>query len=156
MNRKLYFCKSWFRAKKHAIEMWTEEQAKAAHDAGQPYTVLVDSKDKPFCFIEVASNVVNVGFLDEFQREHLVYAFREVDKGRLFLSMATYRQFRDSTDNLAMGETYLFKVDGNVEISRTTFEPRKREVAQNVVDVSGNYEAKPAFGEYEQVIRVDR
>ena len=44
MKRKVYFCKSWFRAKKCPIENWSSEQAKTAHDQGLP--VLVDSVEE--------------------------------------------------------------------------------------------------------------
>ena len=54
MKRSNFYCKSWFRAKKRPTEVWTEEQARSAHVNKQYYTVLVDSIERPYCFLEVA------------------------------------------------------------------------------------------------------
>ena len=92
MQRKIYFCKSWFAAKRKPTEIWTEKQAKTASQAGRPYTVLVDSMERPFCVLNFASRFVGIDFLDEYLRETLTYHFREVSSSRLFLSMATHRE----------------------------------------------------------------
>lgn len=156
MNRKLYFCKSWFRDQKRPTELWTEEQARAAYEAKEPFTVLVDSIEKPYCFIEVAEKSVAVGFLDRLQRENTIYVFQDVEPGKMFLSRATIRDFVGDTHKLKVAETFRFAREGSVEISRRTEEPQQFQTKTNAVDVSGNFEAKPAFGEYESVIRIDR
>ncbi len=40
------YCKSWFRAKKIPLQRMDQETAFALHEAGLPYTVLVDSEDR--------------------------------------------------------------------------------------------------------------
>ena len=91
MNRPVYFCKSWFRAKKKPTEVWSREQAELAHINKQHYTVLIGSVDRPYCFLDIADKVVGVGFLDENLRESLTYAFQEFEPEKLFLTMATHR-----------------------------------------------------------------
>ena len=156
MNRTIYFCKSWFRAKKKPTEIWSEEHASSAHVRKQTYTVLVDSAERPYCFIDVSEGVVGVGFLDEFLREPLTYAFQEVEPGRLFLSMATHREFDGSTDKVVNGISYLFEQDGSVKIRREYFDPHRLETAESTVNVSSNYSPMPEFGQYDELIRVER
>lgn len=156
MQRELYFCRKWFRAKKTATEVWSEEKAHAAHDAGEPFTVLVDSLERPFCFLEVTDRAVGVGFLDGFLRESLSYSFQEVEPGKLFLTMATYRDFEGDTDKVVSGTTYIFDRDGIVTIRREVFDPHKLETSTSNADVAANYSPTPEFGQYEDLIRVER
>lgn len=153
---KYFYCKSWFRAKKVVTEMLSCEAARIAHTKGQPYTVLVDCETRPTAFIEVTKNFVSVGFLDENLRENLSYAFDTVDDGKVFLSMATYRDFQGDTDTVESGSCYIFRENGAVSIKRQTFSPATSEVANGVTDVSGNYASYPAFGRYEQLLKVER
>jgi len=156
MHRKIYFCKKWFRAKKCPTEVWSEEQARAAHDNNQPYTVLVDSGERPHSFLEVSENAVGVGFLDDFLRESLSYSFQEVEPGMLFLTMATYRTFDGDTDKLVDGTSYIFSQDGSVKMRRESFDPHRLETAESSANPTPNYSPKPAFGEYDDLIRVER
>lgn len=77
MQHQLFYCKSWFAAKRIPIEIWTAEQAEAAHAAGKTYAVLVGSSAKPSHVLDVASDWVGVDFLDEHLREALTYHFRK-------------------------------------------------------------------------------
>jgi hypothetical protein len=156
MNRPIYFCKSWFRAKKKPTEVWTEAQARSAHQAGTLYTVLVDSPDQPFCFLEINGGYVGVGFLDELLRETLYYAFKQVEPGRMFLNMATYREFDGDTDTVLAGTTYVFDPDGTVKIQKQQFRPHSVETAESTTDIAANFERWPEFGEYEQFLKVER
>jgi len=156
MKRPIYFCKSWFRAKKRPTEVWAEEQAKSAHIHKRPYTVLVDSIDRPYCFLEIADTVVGVGFLDEHLRESLSYDFQEFEPGKLFLMMATHREFEGETDKVSSGISYIFDRNGTVQMRREFFDPHRLETATTSADVSMNYAAIPEFGEYDDFIRIER
>ncbi len=156
MKQPIFYCKSWFRAKKRPTEVWTEEQAKVAHCAKRPYGVLVGSVEKPFCFLEVSDKFLGVGFLDSQLRESLYYAFKEIEPGRLFLGMATYREFQGESDAIASGTTYIFEPSGVVKISKQLFDPHTEEVADAHTDVTANYANWPEFGEYDDLIRVER
>lgn len=156
MNRLVYYCKSWFRARKRVTEIWSEEQARKAYSSKQTYTALIDSAERPYCFLEIADGVVCVGFLDEFLRESLTYAFQETAPGILFLSMATHREFESDTDKVAGGTTYMFETDGSIIIRREYFNPHRVETAESKADVSKNYSPSPEFGEYDDLIRADR
>lgn len=158
MQRPIYFCEGWFSAKKFAPEVWTEAQAKDAHDNGRAYTVLVDSIQRPFCVIDVmTSKFIGVDFLDEQLREALTYQFQLVPSGRMFLSMAIHREFDGDEDKVAKATRYNFAEDGKLQIRRTTYLPEhSQEVAHGQADVSANYEAVPEFGKYEAFMRMER
>jgi len=156
MKRHVSYCKSWFRAKKRPTEVWSEEQAREAHLSKQLYTAVIGVVEKPFCFLEINDKFVGVGFLDERSRESLYYAFKEIEPGTLFLSMATYREFEGDTDSVSLGTTYVFGPEGTVKMQRQHFNPHSKEVAYSSTDVSGNYSVWPEFGEYDELIRVER
>jgi hypothetical protein len=157
MDRKIFFCKSWFAAKHIPTEIWTESQARAAHESASPYTVLIDSIEKPFCVIDVTRDFVGVDFLDEHLREALTYHFQETSPGKLFLTMAVHREFESTADKVTNGTSYLFAEDGALQIRRESFVPsHKLETAKSQADVSGNYVPAPQFGEYDEFIRAER
>lgn len=157
MRRPIYFCKSWFAAKKLATEVWTEEQAKDAHENGRNYTVLVESIERPFCVILVMANGIAVDFLDEHLRKALSYQFQVVEPGRMFLTMAVHREFDEDGDKVAKGTSYGFSEDGKVRIDREAFLPdHSLEVANGQTDVSSNYVPAPEFGKYEEFMRMER
>lgn len=156
MNRQIYFCKSWFRAKKKPTEVWSREQAELAHTYNQHYTVLVDSVDLPYCFIEIAYKVIVVGFLDKNLRESLTYAFQEVQPEKLFLTMATHREFDGDSEKVINGILYRFDRSGEITIRKESFNAHEFETATSHGDVSSNYARMPSFGEYDDLIRVER
>jgi hypothetical protein len=156
MKRPIYYCKSWFRAKKKPTEFWSDEKARAAHLNQHPYTALVGSAEQPDCFVNVADNVIGVGFLDSHLRESLTYAFKEVEPGKLFLSMAIHREFVDESDTVASGATYTFDQDGMVQIRREFFQIRRVETSASSFDPALNYVVKPEFGQYEDLVHIER
>jgi len=157
MDRSIYFCKSWFRAKKRPTEIWSEDQAKEAHANKQCYTVLVDSAEQPYCFLEISEKAVGVSFLDENLRESLSYDFQEMSPGKLFLTMATHREFVGDTDKVSSGTSYIFNQDGSVRVRRELFVPEhKLESSSSSIDIESNYARMPLFGEYDDLIRVER
>lgn len=86
----------------------------------------------------------------------MTYAFQEVEAGKLFLSMATHREFEGETDKVISGISYIFKQDGTVQIRREFFNPHRFETATTSSDVSTNYSEIPEFGEYGDFIKIER
>ena len=70
-------------------------------------------------------------FLDNFGREYLRYQFQEAEQGRLFLTMATHREFVGETDRVKSGTTYYFKRDGFVTIETEDFVSSQRTSKKN-------------------------
>lgn len=155
-QRPLFYCKSWFRAKKRPTELWPTEIARAAHDAGQPYDVLVGSVDKPFCFVTVTKGFVGVNFLDEHLRVSLDYGFSEIEPRTLFLKDATHREFEGENDAAVRGTIYHFDTDGMARITRRDMRLGAQDISDAIVDVSANYERWPEFGQYARLITAER
>ncbi|MBA4032907.1 MAG: lytic transglycosylase [Planctomyces sp.] len=146
----------WFRAKNRMTEVWDEEKAKLAHLEKRPYAVLIEGGTVFRCFLEIGSDYVGIGFLDEHMREFLSYQFQEIEAGRLFLTMATHREYVGDCDQLKEGTTYYFRKDGGLTMETEDFSTSVISSRETRTNVDGNWEAYPEFGSYESISRVDR
>lgn len=153
----VFYCKGWFRAKKRALESYTTAQAQALHESGELYCALIGSPTTPICFLEVKRGFVGVGFLDEKLREVLSYSFQEGEPSKLFLSMATHREFESNSDTVLKGTSYIFSLDGKPITRREEFSPsHKLDSAESTTDISDNWEPFPKFGSYSHLARAER
>ena len=153
----LTYCRGWFRAKKLALEPYTADEARSKHASGDLYCVLVGSSEAPAAFLEIAKGFVGVSWLDGNLRETLSYDFHALEPNRVFLTMAVSREFLGGSDQVAKASVYTFSPTGNVAIRREIFLPsHSTEVAESVHDVSGNWDAFPAFGDYSSLLQVER
>lgn len=152
------FCKGWFIAKKKITQPWPEEKARTAHQAGEPYTVVLGSPEQPDCFIEVvAGEFAGVTFLDDRLRPHVRYAFQKKDRpGWLFLSEAIYRDYDGETDKVVKAKTYRFDTGGHVFIEDADILSNLADTWETHYDVSGNWERVPSFGHYQGVAQFER
>jgi hypothetical protein len=156
-HARVTYARSWFRARKRPTDALTESQARALHEAGQTYVALLGEPERPTCFLELGRGFVGVGFLDDRLRETLSYQFQERAPERLFLSMATWREFDGTSDTVRQGTTHVFQEDGRVAIRRETFLPaHAAETAEGRVDVGGHWEDVPRFGTYDRLVREER
>jgi hypothetical protein len=153
----LSYCKGWFRDKKESLASYTTEQARARHESGELYCALVGSAEAPRAFLEVVKGLIGVSFLDGKLRERLSYSFQEVEPGRIFLTRATWREYVGSSDQVANGTTHLFKFVGELVIYREVFVPSYSSTySESRADVSANWEVTPPFGQYSDLLRVER
>ena len=154
----VYYCKSWFRMKKFAIEPMDEALALSRHLSGESYTALIGSASAPSCFVEfsIGKGMVGVGFLDKKCREYLTYQFQVIDADNLFLTMATHREFEGEGDEVVGGECYIFNKEGDLVIRRERFNPHELEEARSSFEPSRNYEKFPKFGCYSDVAKAER
>jgi hypothetical protein len=150
------FGKSWFRAKKRLTDPWNESKARGAHEQRQPYVAALGNGEGIHCFVEVNNDYIGVGVLDNAMREYLSYQFQELEPSRLFLTMATHREFDGETDRVKSGTTYYFKPDGSVTVEAEDFTTGHLGTKKMQADVSGNWEEYPAFGDYQSIARADR
>ncbi|HGL6718171.1 hypothetical protein NTJ56_10160 [Burkholderia contaminans] len=155
---KIHYCKSWFSARKIPLDSINEGEARALHEGEKPYTALIGDELKPSCFVEMVidKGMVGVGFLDDLLREYLTYQFQVTEDGRLFLSMATHREYDGNDDRVVKGTSYLFEESGKLAIEREAFDPYQMEEAHSEFDPSGNYEEIPSFGDYSKLISRER
>ncbi|WP_210320636.1 hypothetical protein [Rhizobium esperanzae] len=76
--------------------------------------------------------------------------------GRPPHQVTTHREYVGGTDKIDSGSTYYFKEDGSLVISRQYFNPHRLEKTTGTADVTANYSRKPDFGQYEDLIRLER
>jgi hypothetical protein len=158
MSQDVYYCKAWSIGYKEPIDLWSVKKAHKKHDVGGSYTALIGSDSMPSCFVDIMRNSgwVSVSFLDEHLREYLLYNFQMLDIGKLFLSMAVYREFDGDADLVINGTTYHFKEDGHTIIREENISNNTSERSETYSDVAGNYEQFPEFGKYDSLIRKER
>ncbi len=154
---RLRFGKSWFRARKRFTEEWESAKALEAHMNRQAYVAKVEGDGEGLCcFVEFNNDYVGIGFLDEELREFLSYQFQELEQDRLFLTMATHREFEGTSDTVRKGTSYYFKPNGQVTIESEDFEASRVTTRTTEADVSHNWDNYPKFGEYESILRTER
>lgn len=137
-------------------EVWSEATAKLAHLEKRPYAVLIEDDIAPQCFLELCSDYVGVGFLDDHGREFLSYQFQEIEAGRLFLTMATHREYSGESDGLKVATTYYFRTDGSLTVETEEFSTATISRKETQANVDGNWEDYPGFGNYDSIVRVNR
>jgi hypothetical protein len=153
---EVYYCRGWFRARKAASEVLSEDEARDAYKMRTLHTALIGDKDRPECFVEVTGDSIAVRFLDPLLREHVSYCFSEVRPGRLFLSMAVRRGYIGKSDKVERGASFVFKEDGSAIVHREDFVAGVLERADVHIDVSLNWEDCAAFGDYSALIQRSR
>ena len=95
-------------------------------------------------------------FLDGELREYLEYSFREDKPGQLFLTMLSYREYEDNSDQVRTGTTIISNANGKEFIRRYTRGEDGYTLEETTGDVSSNWEPYPEFGQYDSISRIDR
>jgi hypothetical protein len=148
--------KKWFLYKRCFTEQWKESQAAEAHAKRVPYAVAIRKDNGNITVVDARGDYFGVDFLDVFGRDFICYQFQEIEAGRLFLTMATHREFEDNTDRVKLGTSYIFKPNGMVIVETEDFSSSHITKKQIQVDVNGNWELYPNFGDYRSLTRVER
>lgn len=145
-------------SKRKSWEDILEEASRAAHENRQIYFVTIYKNEKPYCFLEINNDFIGVSFLDDKSREYLSYSFKEIEPNKLFLSKAIYWEFDEQTDKETTSTTYQFTQDGDLRIIKMDMTTNESEIkeAENKIDVLGNYEEYPVFGDYKAIINKER
>ncbi len=164
-STKLSYCLRWSRARRVINTGLDDAAARHLHDQGKLYTVVAHEGGRPSAFIEVRLEVSYVGveFLEPELRVALAFQFsalgidgRKAPPGHCFLQSVIRREFDDPTDKAAFGTSYDYDFDGNCQVIRENLRTRELAESNQRVDVSGHWEALPAFGCYEPFLRRER
>jgi len=141
---QINYCTQWSRHNNRPADSLTEDEARAAHEKGTLYTVLVGDRMRPDCFLEfTAFRCVGVEFLDAALRTYLDYTFQEKRPNELFISMSRRPQFPNDTDPPDRATVLFFKTDGQFKIERFKSNPdgigsKRVGEESRVVDVTYN------------------
>ncbi len=159
---QINYCTQWSRHNNRPVDSLTEEQARAAHEEGKLYTVLVGDRLHPYCFLEfTAFRSVGVEFLDTALRTYLDYSFQEKRRNELFISMSRRLEFPNDVDLADRATVLYFKTDGQLKIERFKSNPdgigsKLVDEESSLVDVTYNWERYPRFGDYAGLATRDR
>lgn len=141
--RVLRYGKNWFHSAKRLLKEYTEEEAKAAHEARELYAVLLGQGEQAQVVVVANQDFWDVSFLDDSQREMLHYQFHENRPGELFL--------KSSTENTGQPQPTIrfYSPDGVTQVQQGASRGGQLEEA----DVSGNWCRRPQFGQYEELLK---
>jgi hypothetical protein len=146
------YCEKWIGIRKQAHKILTREQAELRHRERLPYCALIGGREKPSHIISVAQDWVTVKFLDEILRNYLNYDFKEIKRGKLLLSMATFNDFQDKTPEIIASTYFTFSVNGSLIIEQRDYmtgNTVEKIIDDNSIDL--NYEPYPEFGNYTKI-----
>jgi len=92
--------------------------------------------------------------LDRHLRDYLTCRFEARDSEKLFLSSATYHEYRGDSDAVALTEQYDFSEKGTVRFEKYHFQDGPLAARTCKVDVTGNWERYPYFGDYASMVEI--
>ncbi len=153
---KAAFFEAWHRQAKEPVGPLSEEEARQRDASGEPYVAVLVEAGRPSAFVEITGGeFYGVSFLDEDLREYLAYTFEVVDR-RLFLSEAVHREFDGQSQDVVRGAVHRFSPDGRASVEESGKPFPRATMKEHRVDVSGNWEEMPRFGDYARLLRKER
>ena len=153
---EIKYAKSYFRFKKRMTDPIDRDQAQILHSERKPYVAVLSQQSIETCFLEFNDSYIGVGYFDKLKREYLSYQFNESENGKIFLGVATYREYEEDSDRVIIGTTFHFHPNGRVVVKVQDFITNKIDIKEKDQDVHGNWEMYPEFGEYESIVRLNR
>jgi len=151
------YCYEWNDLTLSPRDPYDEEVARRRHADGKLYTALLGEPTAPYALVEVRLETpwVGVHFLDDKLRRQVLYSFGSPEKGMLFLEKYRRIEF-DQDGSKSSSETVKFRKDGRLEVSDLDCSTNIVETCSIDADVSGNWEAPPALGDYTSIARFER
>lgn len=150
------YCEKWFKAEKRPIGLLTVEAARRLHNDRKSYAVVLSSGASIGPVISVAPPWVSVAYLDDQLREYLSYDFKEVEPHKLFLKMATHREYREGSDDILRVRRCAFDVSGAVTVEQKDLQSGEVSELESIDSLEENWEKFPPFGDYEGISREER
>jgi hypothetical protein len=155
------YCYDWNRQLQQPRDVYTEDEARARHDAGQLYSQLTfDDNDvlRRKVRLRLEAQSARVDHRDERGRTTLSYGFYGIEDGRIFLNEVFISAYADDGAKAFATTSYRFSRDGTLVINEGL--PGQGTPARNrrtkLKDLSILWEPVPAFGDYESIARVER
>ena len=168
MRRPIHFCETWSLGYNEPRNPLTEAEARVREAKGEWYTVLVDHPVRPTVVIHTGlrddgKRGYDVNFLDDRLRVVMDYGFRQYDATTLFMESASEREYRDDDDQQCWGAAHFFKEDRTMFTDEGDIPPYGQErTIYRYTNILNDqrfdllFEAIPAFGEYDNLIRPER
>ncbi len=150
------YCERWNDVLNQPFQPMSEAEARRRHETGQLYSVLLGDPAAPQALVEVRleTGYVAVDFFDDRLRRFVDYVYGERD-GRLFFKSTSERRW-DRKGSLRAAQSYDFKPDGHVYVTKLDAVRNMEETYEQWATVDDNWEEIPAFGDYSGVLRIER
>lgn len=148
----------WSSGYKEIVAMSTEELAKSAHiSREQHFLVIGENFIHPYCFLQIAGKVINVGFLDVHKRDYLWYLYYQSSTGELMLRSVQVNQYKDESDQVTGMVKFNFTEEGGFVHAFTDYTKDSKGVNEILkktcnLDISCLKVAYPDFGCYDELI----
>ncbi len=155
MTEAIYYCKSWSSHGKRPQSPLGPDEARARHDRGDEYTVLIGDPMRPRAYIEtlLSRNYVCCTFLDEHLRPKTYCIFTAEAAERLFLAQSMTRRFKDETDEVIFAWSLKLSQDGQVVAVESDLLAGTRSIGTGQFKVDSFYIDRPAFGHYDDILK---
>jgi hypothetical protein len=163
MTQPCAYAKEWSFNYDRLYKPMTEAEARGIHTNRKPFTgysAIFGSPTQPThivreMFNETATFFV-VTWLDSLRRKHTEFQFKLLEPARLFLILASEFWYEGESGKVVLAVHYNFKPDGHVHVDKFDKVTMTREFKDEVVDVYGNWEPLPSFGDYGGVLVKER
>lgn len=149
------FCEKWFFAGNRPVKQMAMETARSRHLERRPYCAVIGGFAHPTHVVSVAREWISVHFFDESKRAYLNYDFKEIDEGRVFLSMAVFREYGSETTEIERSTSFSFASDGSVVMS---VQEQRGDLVESETraSIEQNWADYPTFGDYASLCDVNR
>ena len=150
------YAQQWLVLDRKPLHVLTPEEARRRHASRAAYAALVGNPEQPTHVVSLAGPWVAVSFLDSDLREYLLYSFKEVRPGSLFLKQAIHREFLDDSGEVTCATIFAFGERGKILIEREDMKANQTETRKASADPAPNWERYPEFGSYDLLLREER
>jgi hypothetical protein len=150
------YAEQWLVLDRKPLNMLTLEDAKRRHASRESCAALIGDPDKPSHVVSLVGPWVTVSFLDADLREYLLYSFKEVRPGRLFLKQAIHRQFSPDSGEVSTATIFAFSEKGSLIMERQNMKTNRSETRKAKADPTPNWDRYPEFGAYDSLLREER
>lgn len=150
------YAERWLISDKKPLNPLPRAKAERLHASRRAYVALLGSPERPSFVIAIAGPWVAVTFLDSDLRDYLVYSFKEIRPGVLFLKQAIHRVYAADSNHAREVTIFAFDESGHIVMEHQDLELQKVESREADADPSANWDRYPDFGDYEHLTREER
>jgi hypothetical protein len=129
-------------------------------------TALIEDNEQPYACIRFSGMFVTIEYIDEYNRVYMQYRFRtEYGKQDLFLYELEYFIYPEDDNSVDADNrdyvSYYFTPEGELTVTKeynvgTTEHIREEYQATGPVNVEKNWEPYPEFGQWDNIVRMER
>ena len=150
-----HYAEKWLVLDRRSLNPLTRAEAQRRHEFREEYAALIGHPEAPSHVVSLVGPWVKVSFLDDDRREYLLYSFKEIRPGHLFLKQAIHREF-DETGELSVATIFAFEEKGKIIMERQDRKRDEVETRKAKADPAPNWERFPEFGSYETLLQEER